>query len=68
MDWCFQEAKNNNLKEFDWWGGFVIDEMKIEVRNGYYSLKAKYIKKIFILFKAKYFKAKYMLAFYLTFL
>lgn len=38
LDWCFQEAKNNHLKESDWWGGFVIDEMKIEVRNGSYYL------------------------------
>ena len=32
VDWCLQEARNNNLKEPDFWGGFVIGETKIEVR------------------------------------
>ena len=33
MDWCLQEAKNKKLKESDFWGGFVLDEMKIEVKT-----------------------------------
>lgn len=31
VDWCYEEAKKKNLREADFWGGFVIDEMKIEV-------------------------------------
>jgi len=33
VEWCKQAALENNLKDCDYWGGFVIDEMKIEVRN-----------------------------------
>ena len=29
--WCLKEAKNNNLKEQDFWGGLILDEMKIQV-------------------------------------
>jgi len=31
LSWCLKEAKEKNLKEADLWGGFVIDEMKIQV-------------------------------------
>ena len=30
IDWCYQEAKGRKLMECDFWGGLVIDEMKIE--------------------------------------
>lgn len=33
LEWCAQSAKEKNLKDCDYWGGFVIDEMKIEVIN-----------------------------------
>ena len=33
IEWCKQAALEKNLKDCDYWGGFVIDEMKIEVRN-----------------------------------
>jgi len=29
--WCLNEVKEKGLKEHDLWGGFVIDEMKIQV-------------------------------------
>ena len=35
LKWCFQEAKKGNLKEQDYWGGFVLDEMKIQVVKNY---------------------------------
>ena len=31
LEWCLQEAKKANIKEQDYWGGFVLDEMKIQV-------------------------------------
>lgn len=31
LEWCLMEAKNRNLRAEDYWGGFVIDEMKIQV-------------------------------------
>ena len=31
IDWCRKEAERNNLKPADYWGGLVIDEMKIQV-------------------------------------
>lgn len=31
LNWCVEEAKKNNLKDEDYWGGFVLDEMKIQV-------------------------------------
>lgn len=31
LKWCLEEAKKNNLKEQDYWGAFVLDEMKIQV-------------------------------------
>ncbi|KAK3738201.1 hypothetical protein QZH41_012782, partial [Actinostola sp. cb2023] len=44
LRWCLQEAKDNNLKDQDYWGGFVLDEMKIQeniemvVKNGKHRL------------------------------
>jgi hypothetical protein len=35
IEWCRQEAQRLNLKEQDFWGGLVFDEMKIQVRNVY---------------------------------
>lgn len=32
IQWCKHEAEQRNLKEHEYWGGFVIDEMKIQVR------------------------------------
>ena len=32
LEWCLMEAKSRNLRDEDYWGGFVIDEMKIQVR------------------------------------
>lgn len=32
LAWCLEAAREQNLKESDYWGGFVIDEMKIQVR------------------------------------
>ena len=29
--WCQQEAERQNLKSSDYWGGLVLDEMKIQV-------------------------------------
>ena len=31
LEWCLLEARERKLKEQDYWGGFVIDEMKIQV-------------------------------------
>ncbi|XP_031555283.1 uncharacterized protein LOC116292160 [Actinia tenebrosa] len=31
VEWCLKDARERNLRECDYWGGFVIDEMKIEV-------------------------------------
>ena len=31
--WCLDEAKSSQLKESDFWGGFAIDEMKIQVNS-----------------------------------
>jgi hypothetical protein len=31
IEWCRQEAQRLNLKEQDFWGGLVFDEMKIQV-------------------------------------
>ena len=30
LRWCADEAKKAGLKPQDYWGGFVIDEMKIQ--------------------------------------
>ena len=29
--WCVNEAKKHDVKEQDYWGGFVIDKMHIQV-------------------------------------
>ena len=39
MEWCLEEAKKRGLKEEYYWGGFVIDEMKIEVQSILYNFK-----------------------------
>ena len=31
LQWCLLEARERNMKDQDYWGGFVIDEMKIQV-------------------------------------
>ena len=31
ISWCKQEAQRQKLKEQDYWGGFILDEMKIQV-------------------------------------
>ncbi|XP_031550385.1 uncharacterized protein LOC116287826, partial [Actinia tenebrosa] len=42
--WCLKEAQTHNLKKHDYWGGFVLDEMKIQenvemvVKNGKHRL------------------------------
>ena len=33
IKWCQKEAERRNFKPSDYWGGFVLDEMKIQVRN-----------------------------------
>ncbi|KAM7437563.1 hypothetical protein ABFA07_012832 [Porites harrisoni] len=30
LKWCLETAQEKNLREEDYWGGFVIDEMKIQ--------------------------------------
>ena len=35
--WCSDEAKKAGLKPQGYWGGFVIDEMKIQASNGNYN-------------------------------
>ena len=32
LKWCHEAAKENGLKEQDYWGGLIFDEMKIQVR------------------------------------
>ena len=29
--WCLNEAKKNNLQEQDFWGGLILNEIKIQV-------------------------------------
>lgn len=36
---CMEEAEKNNLKPEDYWGGFVLDEMTIQVRDTLLFLK-----------------------------
>lgn len=31
LEWCLKEANPKGLKDQDHWGGFAIDEMKIQV-------------------------------------
>ena len=37
LKWCLEAALEKGLKKEDYWGGFLIDEMKIQVRNTYFS-------------------------------
>ena len=30
IEWCLKDAKEKKLKPQDYWGGLVLDEMKIE--------------------------------------
>ena len=40
IDWCKDKAERQNLKEQDYWGALVFDEMKMQVRtNANMSLK-----------------------------
>lgn len=32
LQWCLETAQEKNLRKEDYWGGFVIDKMKIQVR------------------------------------
>jgi len=32
LKWCQEAAQEKGLQKSDYWGGFVIDEMKIQVR------------------------------------
>ena len=34
LNWCSQEAKRSGLKGANYWGGLVIDEMKIQLISG----------------------------------
>ena len=38
VEWCKQAAEDKNLKDCDYWGGFVIDEMKVEVSRLIYMV------------------------------
>lgn len=31
LGWCLEAAQEKELKKEDYWGGFLIDEMKIQV-------------------------------------
>lgn len=31
ISWCQKEAKQHDLKPEDYWGGLILDEMKIQV-------------------------------------
>ena len=33
IEWCAKEAKRQDFKPHDYWGGFIIDEMKLQVSN-----------------------------------
>jgi len=33
VEWCKYEAKRIGLQEADYWGGFVLEEMKIQVTD-----------------------------------
>lgn len=32
LQWCLETSQEKNLRKEDYWGGFVIDKMKIQVR------------------------------------
>lgn len=36
ISWCKREAERQNLKDHEYWGSFVIDEMKIQVWASYF--------------------------------
>ena len=50
LKWCLQEAKKANLKEQDYWGGFVLDEMKIQVSENITNLIKAHMQMSFELF------------------
>ena len=33
IEWCAKEAKRQGFKPHDYWGGFIIDEMKLQVNK-----------------------------------
>ena len=33
IEWCAKEAKRQDFKPHDYWDGFIIDEMKLQVNN-----------------------------------
>ena len=33
IEWCAKETKRQSFKPHDYWGGFIIDEMKLQVNN-----------------------------------
>lgn len=35
LEWCLKEAKENHLKPHDFMGGFVLDEMKVQLTKEY---------------------------------
>ena len=41
LRWCADEAKKQGFKPQDYWGGFVIDEMKIQVQ--FFSINLFYL-------------------------
>ena len=42
LKWCLQEAKDHNLKDHEYMGGFVLDEMKIQVNCIIFLNKSTY--------------------------
>jgi hypothetical protein len=56
IQWCLKEATEKGLRESDFWGGFALDEMKIQVDlvctqllslYTRYNIKPKKVKPIF---------------------
>ena len=47
LKWCRETAQEKNLTEEDYWGGFVIDEMKIQVCIGKKNLSAIILNRYF---------------------
>ena len=33
LEWCLKEAEKKNLQQPDYMGGFILDEMKIQVKE-----------------------------------
>ena len=50
LKWCPQEAKKADLKEQDYWGGFVLDEMKMQVSENITNLIKAHMQMSFELF------------------